>query len=327
MSILVYVDQFAGQAKLVSWEVLGKAREFGDQLGVPVVAVVVGQNVNRIAQEAVSYGADRVLVADAPDFGQYRAGAYAAALKAAIDATHPSIILAPAVVGSREVAALAAAQARIGMAADALEVSLDAGGKLVAERPVYAGNILTTVTFPGDVQMATVRSRSYPLPAAQAGRTGEVIPLAVDLSGPAAGEEIVEFESAATGDVDLQNAGVIVSGGRGVRGPEGFEPLRQLAGVLGGAIGASRAATDAGWVPYNYQVGQTGKTVRPDLYIACGISGAIQHLAGISGAKVIVAINKDKDAPIFGVARYGIVGDLFEVVPALTAAFRARLGK
>jgi len=327
MSILVYVDQFGGQAKLVSWEVLGKAREFGDTLGVPVVAVVAGQNISRIAQEAISYGADRVLVADAPAFAAYRTGAYAAALRAAIDAVHPRIILAPAVVGAREVAALAAAQARLGMAADAQEISLGADGKLQAERPIYSGNILTTVTFRDAVQMATVRSRSYPLPAADAGRTGEVVPLAVDLSGPAAGEEILEFESAGTGDVDLQNASIIVAGGRGVKGPEGFEPLRELAEVLGGAVGASRAATDGGWVPYNYQVGQTGKIVRPDLYIACGISGAIQHLAGIGGAKVIVAINKDKDAPIFGAAHYGIVGDLFQVVPALTAALKARLGK
>lgn len=327
MSILVYIDQFAGRAKLVSWEVLGRAREFADQLGLPLVAVVVGQNVGQIAREAIAYGADRVLVVDGPAFAQYRTGAYAAALKAAIAAARPRIILAPAVVGAREVAALAAAQARIGMAADAQEVSLDADGRLRAERPVYSGNILTTVIFRDAVQMATVRSRSYPLPQADAGRTGEIAALDVTLDAAAAGEEILEFEAAGAGDVDLQNASIIVAGGRGVKGPEGFEPLRALAETLGGAIGASRAATDGGWAPYNYQIGQTGKIVRPDLYIACGISGAIQHLAGIGGAKVIVAINKDKDAPIFGVAHYGIVGDLFEVVPALTEALKARLAK
>lgn len=327
MSILVYVDQYQGVAKPVSWEILGKARELAGKLGGQVSAVVMGQNVGGVAQEAVEYGADKVLVVDSPEFAQYRAGAYAAALQAAIEATNPRIILGPAVVGARDVAALAAAACNIGMAADVQNLELDASGKMQADRPVFSGNILTTVVFRDAVQMATVRSRSFPMPERQAGRAGEIVPLQVDLSGPAAGEEIVGFESAVTGDIDLQNAGIIVSGGRGVKGPEGFEPIRRLAQVLGAAVGASRAATDAGWVPYNYQVGQTGKTVRPDLYIACGISGAIQHLAGISGAKTIVAINKDKEAPIFNVARYGIVGDLFEVVPALEKALKQKLGK
>jgi electron transfer flavoprotein alpha subunit len=176
--------------------------------------------------------------------------------------------------------------------------------------------------------MATVRGRSFPLPAADAGRTGEIVPLAVSVpAGALAAEEVLSFEVTETGELAVENAGIIVSGGRGVKGPEGFAPIRDLAKVLGGAVGASRAAVDAGWIPYPHQVGQTGKTVRPDLYVACGISGAIQHLAGMSGAKVIVAINKDKDAPIFTVARYGIVGDLFDVTPALTAAFKAKLGR
>jgi electron transfer flavoprotein alpha subunit len=327
MSILIYVDQFQGSAKPVSWEILGKARELAGTLGGTVAAVVVGHDVSGVAQEAVEYGADKVLVADGAEFAQYRAGAYAAVLQAAIEAVDPRIVLVPAIVGARDVASLAAAACNIGMAADVQNLELDANGKLQADRPVYSGNILTTVVFREAVQMATVRSRSFPMPEKQAGRTGEVIPLQVTLSGSAAGEEVIGFESAVTGDIDLQNAGIIVSGGRGVKGPEGFEPIRRLAQVLGAAVGASRAATDAGWVPYNYQVGQTGKTVRPDLYIACGISGAIQHLAGISGAKTIVAINKDKEAPIFNVAQYGIVGDLFEVVPALEQALRQKLGK
>ena len=174
--------------------------------------------------------------------------------------------------------------------------------------------------------MATVRGRSFPLPAPDAGRTGEIAALAVS-DAWRAWKRWSSFETTETGELAVENAGIIVSGGRGVKGPEGFAPLRELAKTLGGAVGASRAAVDAGWIPYPHQVGQTGKTVRPDLYIACGISGAIQHLAGMSGAKVIVAINKDKDAPIFSVARYGIVGDLFEVVPALTAAFKTKLGR
>ncbi len=327
MSILVYVDHLQGTAKPVSWEIMGKAREFGSVLGVPVVALVVGQGVDNLATDAIAYGADRVLVVDGPEFAAFRAHAYTAALKAAIEAAKPRIILVPATAGARDVAALAAAELNLGLAAECQGLELDAGGNLLADRPVFSGNILTTVVFRDPVQMATVRGRSFPLPPRDPARTGEKVPLAVALDGLATAEEVLETEVTETGEISVENAAIIVSGGRGVKGPEGFQPLRELAKVLGAAVGASRAAVDAGWIPYPHQVGQTGKTVRPDLYIACGISGAIQHLAGMSGAKVIVAINKDKDAPIFTVARYGIVGDLFEVVPALTRAFSARLGR
>jgi electron transfer flavoprotein alpha subunit len=197
---------------------------------------------------------------------------------------------------------------------------------LKATRPVYSGNMLATMLFEGKPQMATIRNRTFAMPAPAAGRQGEIAGLAVELAGTER-EQVVGFEPVQQTELALENAAVIVSGGRGVKGPEGFEPIRALAKTLNAAIGASRAAVDAGWIPYNTQVGQTGKTVRPDLYIACGISGAIQHLAGMSNSKVIVAINKDKEAPIFTVARYGIVGDLFEAVPALTAALKQKLGK
>ncbi|MCU0503731.1 MAG: electron transfer flavoprotein subunit alpha/FixB family protein [Anaerolineae bacterium] len=327
MSILVYIAQQHGQALPISWEAMGKAREMADKLGVPVVGFVVGQQVGETAKEGIAYGADKVLVADDPAFAQFRAYAFAEALQAAIAATKPSIILAPAVSGVRDAAALAACRLNIGLAADCQGLDLDAGGNLLAVRPVFSGNILTTVVFKARPQMATVRGRSFPLPAKDATRTGEIAPLTVALDELAAQEEVLSVESAEVGELSVENAGIIISGGRGVKGPEGFAPIRDLAKLLGGAVGASRAAVDAGWIPYPHQVGQTGKTVRPDLYIACGISGAIQHLAGMSNAKVIVAINKDKDAPIFGVARYGIVGDLFEVVPALTEAFRTKLGR
>ena len=327
MSILVYVAQQHGQALPNSWEVLGEAREMADKLGVPVVGFVVGQQVGKVAKDAITYGADKVLVADDAAFAQFRAYAYAEALQAAIAAAKPSIILVPAVSGARDAAALAACQLNIGLAADCQGLDLDADGNLLAVRPVFSGNILTTVVFKAKPQMATVRARSFPLPAEDAGRTGEIAPLAVTLDNLAAQEEVLGFEATEVGELSVENAGIIVSGGRGVKGPEGFAPMRDLAKTLGGAVGASRAAVDAGWIPYTHQVGQTGKTVRPDLYIACGISGAIQHLAGMSNAKVIVVINKDKDAPIFSLARYGIVGDLFEVVPALTEAFKAKLGR
>lgn len=327
MTILVYVDHFQGTAKPVSWEIMGKARELAGAIGQPVVALVAGHdNVVDLAKEAIARGADRVLLADAPALAQLRTGASAAVLKAALAAVQPRIILVPATPVIRDAAALAAAELGIGLAADCQGLALDADGKLLADRPVFSGNMITTVVFRDAVQMATVRSRSFPMPDHDASRSGEIVPLAVDLSA-AEGEEVLNFEVTETGEISVENAGIIVSGGRGVKGPEGFAPVRELAKTLGAAVGASRAAVDAGWIPYAHQVGQTGKTVRPDLYIAAGISGAIQHLAGMSGAKVIVAINKDKDAPIFSLARYGIVGDLFEVLPALTQAFRARLGR
>lgn len=327
MSILVYVDHLQGTAKPVSWEIMGKARELAAEIGVRVVALVVGQGVGSLATDAVAYGADQVLLVDRPEYADFRVHAYAAALKAAIDYANPRIILVPATAGARDVAALVAAERNIGLAAESQALALDAEGRLTAERPVFSGSITTTVVFRSPVQMATVRGRSFPLPERDPARTGEIVPLAVTLDGLAAAEEVLSTEVTEAGEISVENAGIIVAGGRGVKGPEGFEPIRKLAQVLGGAVGASRAAVDAGWIPYPYQVGQTGKTVRPDLYIAFGISGAIQHLAGMSGAKVIVAVNKDKDAPIFTVASYGIVGDLFEVAPALTEALRTKLGR
>ena len=324
-SILVYVDHFGGAAKPVSWEILGKACELAGRSGVPAMAFVAGQNLGGLASEAIVCGADKVLVADGPVFAQFNAQAMAAAFKAAIEVAQPRIILVPATAGARDVAALVACELNIGLAAECQGLDLDSAGNLLAERPVFSGNIVTTVLFNGAIQMATVRGRSFPLPVADAGRTGGIVPLVVSV--PDGAEEVLSFEVTETGELAVENAGIIVSGGRGVKGPEGFAPIRDLAKVLGGAVGASRAAVDAGWIPYPHQVGQTGKTVRPDLYIACGISGAIQHLAGMSGAKVVVAINKDKDAPIFTVARYGIVGDLFDVTPALTAALKAKLGR
>jgi electron transfer flavoprotein alpha subunit len=327
MSILVYVDHQGGVAKQTSWEIMGKARELANKLGEPVVALVVGDQIGNLAADAIAYGADQVLVAEDQAFDQFRALAYAAALKAAIAEAKPGIILINHGVGVRDVAALVACDLNIGLAADCQDLSVDAAGNLQVLRPIYSGNILATVVLQGRPQMATVRNRSFPLPERDAARKGAVLKLAVPAADAVQREQIVGFEPAQQAAVALENAAVIVSGGRGVKGPEGFEPIRELAQTLGGAVGASRAAVDAGWIPYNTQVGQTGKTVRPDLYIACGISGAIQHLAGMGNSKVIVAINKDKDAPIFSAARYGILGDLFEVVPALNQAFKARLGK
>ncbi len=327
MSILVYVEHVGGTASQISWEIMGRARVFADQLGQPLAALVIGDQIGGLADEAICYGADRVLVAEDPEFAQFRAGVYAAAMRAAVEQSKAEIVLLSNSFSMRDMAALVACQMGIGLAADCQELELDAAGNLQAVRPVYSGNILANMTFAAKPQMATIRNRSFPMPERDASRTSETVKLDVPLGDSTQREQVVSFEAAQQADVPLENAGIVVSGGRGVKGPEGFEPIRELAKVLGGAVGASRAAVDAGWIPYNTQVGQTGKTVRPDVYIACGISGAIQHLAGIGNSKIIVAINKDKDAPIFGVARYGIVGDLFDVVPALTDAFRQRLQK
>lgn len=334
MSILVFIDHSQGVAKPASWEVLGKARELAGALGLPVVGLVAGYGVDGLANEAVAYGANRVLVADEPSLAQFRVHATAAVLRAAIEVTAPRFVLGPATSGARDAFALVACELGIGLAPDCQALGLTDGGGLAADRAVFSGNILTTVVFQGSPQqestlciMATVRPRSYAIPPRDASRSGEIMPLGMPVEGLADCEEVLELEPTQTGEVSVENAGIIIAGGRGVKGPEGFGPLRELAQMLGGAVGASRAAVDAGWIAYPAQVGQTGKAVRPDLYIACGISGAIQHLAGLSGTRVVVAVNKDRDAPIFGIAQYGVVGDLFEVIPALTEAFRARLGR
>jgi electron transfer flavoprotein alpha subunit len=325
MPVLVYIDHFQGAARPVSWELLGKAKQWSNGRAGPIIALIVGHQLGDLASEAIEYGADRVLVVDDPVFGQFRSGAFSAALRAAIHAAEPHLILAPATAGARDAAALAACALGIGLAADCQDLALDDEGNLLADRPVFGGNLVTIVVFRGSPQMATVRPRSFPLPAPDRSRSGEILPLSVDLGEIEEQEEILALDAPEAGEVSVDTANVIVAGGRGVKGPEGFAPLRELAEVVGGAVGASRAAVDAGWIPYAHQVGQTGKSVRPDLYIACGISGAIQHLAGITNAKTVVAINKDRDAPIFNIATYGIVGDLFEVVPALTEALRTRL--
>jgi electron transfer flavoprotein alpha subunit len=246
------------------------------------------------------------------------------ALVSKLAAEHkPTAILAGATSSGRDVLALAAVDLDAGLVPDCTGLVVE-DGVIKATRPVYAGKLMSNVTVEGETMLASLRSRAFPAAEVDAGRSGEVV--AVEPAMPAGDItlEVLGME-AAEGEVSLADAGIIVSGGRGVGGPDGFEPVRDLASTLGAALGASRAAVDAGWIPYAHQVGQTGKTVSPDLYVAAGISGAIQHLAGMRTAKVIVAINKDPEAPIFKLAQYGIVDDLFKVVPALTAEFKNRL--
>lgn len=324
-----WVEQFEGKASSISWEMAGKGRELADQLETSLTACVLGHEVDRLAQEALAYGADRVFLVDDPTLARYRTDPYAAIMVDLVNEYKPEILIMGASSRGRDLAGSVATQLVTGLTADCTALDIDPETRLLRQtRPAFGGNIMATILCPEHrPQMATVRHRVFEVPEKRSVSdelAGQIVRHTPKLSEDQIASKVIDFVIE-EGEVNLADARIIVSGGRGVKGPEGYAPLRELAEVLGGAVGASRAAVDAGWIPYPHQVGQTGRTVRPDLYIACGISGAIQHLAGMRTAKVIVAINKDPEAPIFDVAHYGIVGDLFEVVPALTEAFRKRL--
>lgn len=342
-AVFVWIETFQGKAHTSSWEALGEGKVLAKKVGVPLVALVFGQNAEAIASEAGSCGANKVLVSADSSLAEYRMEAYAALLTKLVQEQQPKIVLAVATSRGRELLAASAADVDAAMLPDVATLDVSADGALTAERPVYAGKVLSDVTAAGATVFVTLRARAFS-PAEVSGGTAEIISVTPALSESDIATRVESFE-AATGTVNLTDAAVIVSGGRGMasnpkdapagttdatvwKARDGFEnTLQPLADVLGAAIGASRAAVDAGYIPYAHQVGQTGKVVSPDLYIACGISGAIQHQAGMRTSKIIVAINKDGDAPIFRLARYGLVGDLFQIVPALTEELKKRLGK
>lgn len=322
--VWVWIEQYKGEAASPSWEAIGAARSIADAYDGKVTACVFGQGVEGLAQEAVHYGADRVFLADDDTLADFRVEAYASLLSKLATEHAPAVILFGATTRGRELAPTVAVTLETGAIADVTALETE-NGNVVATRPIYSGKLLSKCTIPERrPQIVSLRPRAFPRPEPDTERSGEVVLVAPALTEDEIKNKVAGFE-AAEGQVSLADAGIIVSGGRGVGGPEGFSPIVELAQVLGGAVGASRAAVDAGWIPYLHQVGQTGKTVSPDLYIACGISGAIQHQAGMRTSQIIVAINKDPEAPIFRLAQYGIVGDLFQVVPALAAAFKGRL--
>jgi electron transfer flavoprotein alpha subunit len=323
MSALVWIEQHNGQALSSSWEALGKAKQlFPDG---PVIAAVFGENIGDVVEAAFHYGADHVIKADDPTLAAYRFEPYVGLLVQIVEEQEPEVVLAIATTSGRELLAGAAADLDAGLLSDVTELELD-DGWLEAVRPVLGGKVLSVETVIGEgAQFATLRARAFQALEPDTSRSGDVIEVSPALAEDAIPTKIESVEDT-SGQVSLTDASIIVSGGRGVGGPEGFEPVYALADVLGAAVGASRAAVDAGWIPYEHQVGQTGKVVSPDLYIAAGISGAIQHQAGMRTAKVIVAINTDADAPIFKLATYGIVDDLFKMLPALTDAFKQKLG-
>ncbi|RJP53941.1 MAG: electron transfer flavoprotein subunit alpha/FixB family protein [Anaerolineaceae bacterium] len=337
MKTFVYIDHFKGEVQPSSWEALGLAKSFG-----VAIALVFGCGVDEVAKAAVEYGADEVLVADDVSLTDYRAETYASTLSALASSHSPNLILFPTTARTREMAAMSAIDLNTGVLTDLM--GLEANGEsFIATRPIYEGKLMEKTVCAGKPVLATIRGRAFPKPNREAGKSGTITK--VEAKGEAL--STVEGYSASESAVNLGDAGIIVSGGRGVsnnpaltppagmdekdaeiwRAQQGFALITELATLLGGAVGASRAAVDGGYIPYSHQVGQTGKVVSPDLYIACGISGAIQHLVGMRNAKVIVAINKDADAPVFKQANYGVVGDLFEIVPALTEALKKKLGK
>jgi len=323
-NILVWIETFKGQAVPVSYECLGEAKQLAN--GGTVTAAVFGENATAIAHEAITFGADKAIGCEDATLADYRAEPYIALLTKIANDLKPDVIMAGASTRGRDVSSGLAVELEAGAIADCIAFE-EQDGKVIATRPVYAGKLLSQVIVKTTPMILTTRSRAFALPEALAGKTGEVTSIAPVLSEDQIATKSLGFAVEGEGEVSLNDARIIVSGGRGVGGPEGFAPIVELAKTLGAAVGASRAAVDAGWIPYAHQVGQTGKTVAPDLYIANGISGAIQHQAGMRTAKVVVAINKDAEAPIFKLARYGVVGDLFQIVPALNAEFKKRLGK
>jgi electron transfer flavoprotein alpha subunit len=315
--VWVFAEQRGGMVASVAYELLGAGRRLADELKTELSAVLLGSSEDQ-AKELIKWGADRVYYCKDPIFEKFNDEPYSKLLIKLINEHKPEIVLAGATPIGRSFIPRVAARVRTGLTADctALEIDRDTGN-LLQIRPAFGGNIMATILCPNHrPQIATVRPRVMKRGEYNADRKGEIIPVSAD--NIASRTKVLEtIKEVSECMVNLQEADVIVAGGRGLGKIEGFKMLEELAEVLGGAVGASRAAVDEGWIPYSHQVGQTGKTVCPKIYIACGISGAVQHLVGMQSSDIIIAINKNPEAPIFNVATYGIVGDVYEVVPLL----------
>ncbi|HYJ33044.1 MAG TPA: electron transfer flavoprotein subunit alpha/FixB family protein [Candidatus Binatia bacterium] len=319
VKVAVVAETKGGAVRKIALEMLAEAKRLAAEAGGTVGAVVIGPAAAGEAERLATFGADRVVHVTGPALETYAPEAYAEAVKQAVEALSPEVLLFGATGQGRDLSARAAARLGAGLASDCVGFEWKDGG-LIARRPVFAGKAFAQVAF-GAARpcVASVRPNTFQPAAADAARSAAVETIA--LGDVRVRARVVSFEATEGGVADLTEANIIVSGGRAMGGPENFELLRKLCKVLGATLGASRAAVDAGWIDHSYQVGQTGKVVNPTLYFAVGISGAIQHLAGMSSARTIVAINKDKEAPIFKVASYGVVGDLYQIVPALTDEF------
>lgn len=343
-SVFVWIETFNGEATPTSWEALGAGKTLADSFGVPVTAIVFGDNASAVAGDAAKYGTDKAIVCEDATLKDFRLEPYAALLTKLVQDENPKVVIAVGTNRGKELLAASAADTDSGMITEAIELAVD-GDMVKVVRPAYAGKVLNDAASTGDGTLfLTIRGRAFAANDPDEGASADVSTVDAVLAEDDIASKVESFE-AEVGTVNLTDAAIIVSAGRGIannpkdapsdandatiwKAKDGYANMMQpLADVLGAALGASRASVDAGYIPYAHQVGQTGKVVSPDLYIACAISGAIQHQAGMRTSKVIVAINKDAEAPIFNLASYGIVGDIYKVVPALTEELKKRLGK
>ena len=315
--IWIIAEQRENNLKKVSFELLSKAQELAQKLDGELNAVLIGNNVSNLTAPLGHYGAQKVFLLEHPLLENYSTDGYLKVLYELIKEHNPDIILTGATTNGKDFMPALAAKLNVGLASEVIDMELDANNELIFKRPIYAGKSIIKVICTDSPKMATVRPNVLNLLPKDENRPAEVIKVNVQLSESDIRTKIKEVLKIVGATIDLTEADVIISGGRGVKGGEYFETLKELAGLLSGTIGDSRAAVDAGWISHAFQVGQTGKVVSPNLYVACGMSGSIQHQAGMSSSKCIVGINKDPDAPIFKISDYGIVGDLFKIVPEI----------
>ena len=321
--VLVLGDSAENELSSISRELLAAGRRLADDLSEELAIGLLGDTLDQPSQQAIIHGADKVYAVNHPALAEYQVELYLAAMEALAKDVSPRVVLIGRTTQGRELAPRLAFRLGVGLAQDCLEVSVDPASRtLFANRPVYGGNAVAVVSCNYTPQIAAIRPKVYEPMEPDDSRQGQVVSFPVELDLAQARSRVVDVVAEESEGIKLEEARIVVSGGRGLGGPEPFQDLEQLAKALGGAVGASRAAVDSGWVPSSYQVGLTGKTITPEVYITVAISGASQHMAGCSGAKVIVAINKDAEANIFKEARYGVVGDWQEIVPAFTEAVR-----
>jgi electron transfer flavoprotein alpha subunit len=327
--VAIFVEQRDGVVAGVSYEMLGEGRKLADQLGDKLVAVLLGNSMHAVANDLIKFGADKVMYYNGAKLAAFQDDSYGQVMSEFVDKEKPSIVLAGATAIGRSFIPKVAARVWGGLTADCTKLEVDVEkGLLLGTRPAFGGNLMATIICPHHrPQMATVRHKVMKQAVRDDSRTGEVVVVDVADSALTIRTTVASIVKEAGATVNITEADIIVSGGRGMQDPKNMQLLFELANVLGGAVGASRAAVDAGWIPYSHQVGQTGKTVCPKMYVACGISGSVQHMAGMQSSDFIIAVNKDPNADIFQIANLGIVGDVLEVLPALTKAFKEQLGK
>ncbi len=324
--VWVFAEQRDNKIQPVVFELLAKSKQIAAALKTDITAVLLGQNVDSLASDLIAHGANQVIVSDDPLFKSFNTDAYTVQIAKLLNDNKPEVVFFGATNNGRDLAPRLAAVVDTGLTADCTQLDVDEEtSKLLMTRPAFGGNLMATIICPEhNPQMATVRPGVFTAEEANPGLTGDIITVETYVKPEQVIVKVVEEIKEKASDVDITEATVLVSGGRGLGSPEGFKLLQQLADVLDGTLAASRAAVDEGWIGHDHQVGQTGKTVQPDLYIAVGISGAIQHLAGMSNARTIIAINKDPEAAIFKSAHYGIVGDYKEVIPAMIKAIESK---